>query len=177
MKKLLIPALLSALIVGCSTTPIPDENGGAPYESRSGVTPVTAGGVGANGLPRELTDPASKLAKRSIYFDLGKYEVKAEYSDLVAAHAKYLVANRGFKVLLQGNTDERGSREYNLSLGQKRSDAVKRSLVLLGAKEDQVESVSLGEEKPKNDGHDESAWTENRRADILYRAADGRGEF
>lgn len=177
MKKLLIPALLSALIVGCSTTPIPDENGGAPYESRSGVTPVTAGGVGANGLPRELTDPGSKLAKRSIYFDLGKYEVKAEYSDLVAAHAKYLVANRGFKVLLQGNTDERGSREYNLSLGQKRSDAVKRSLVLLGAKEDQVESVSLGEEKPKNDGHDESAWTENRRADILYRAADGRGEF
>jgi peptidoglycan-associated lipoprotein len=177
VKKLLIPALLSALIVGCSTTPIPDENGGAPYESRSGVTPVTAGGVGANGLPRELTDPGSKLAKRSIYFDLGKYEVKAEYSDLVAAHAKYLVANRGFKVLLQGNTDERGSREYNLSLGQKRSDAVKRSLVLLGAKEDQVESVSLGEEKPKNDGHDESAWTENRRADILYRAADGRGEF
>ena len=124
-----------------------------------------------------MTDPGSKLAKRSIYFDLGKYEVKAEYSDLVAAHAKYLVANRGFKVLLQGNTDERGSREYNLSLGQKRSDAVKRSLVLLGAKEDQVESVSLGEEKPKNDGHDESAWTENRRADILYRAADGRGEF
>jgi peptidoglycan-associated lipoprotein len=177
VQKLLIPALLSALIVGCSTTPIPDENGGAPYESRSGVTPVTAGGVGANGLPRELTDPGSKLAKRSIYFDLGKYEVKAEYSDLVAAHAKYLVANRGFKVLLQGNTDERGSREYNLSLGQKRSDAVKRSLVLLGAKEDQVESVSLGEEKPKNDGHDESAWTENRRADILYRAADGRGEF
>ena len=177
MKKLLIPALLSALIVGCSTTPIPDENGGAPYESRSGVTPVTAGGVGANGLPRELTDPGSKLAKRSIYFDLGKYEVKAEYSDLVAAHAKYLVANRGFKVLLQGNTDERGSREYNLSLGQKRSDAVKRSLVLLGAKEDQVESVSLGEEKPKSEGHDESAWAENRRADILYRAADGRGEF
>lgn len=177
MKKLIIPALISAFILGCSTTPIPDENGGAPYESRSGVTPVTAGGVGANGLPRELTDPGSKLAKRSIYFDLDKYEVKAEYSDLVAAHAKYLVANRGFKVLLQGNTDERGSREYNLSLGQKRADAVKRSLVLLGAKEDQVESVSLGEEKPKSEGHDESAWAENRRADILYRAADGRGEF
>ena len=177
MKKLIIPALISAFILGCSTTPIPDENGGAPYESRTGVTPVTAGGVGSNGLPRELTDPGSKLAKRSVYFDLDSYEVKAEYSDLVAAHAKYLVANRGFKVLLQGNTDERGSREYNLSLGQKRSDAVKRSLVLLGAKEDQVESVSLGEEKPKNEGHDESAWSENRRADILYPAADGRGEF
>lgn len=181
MKKFLIPALLSALIVGCSTTPIPDENAGAPVESRSGsnsgVAPVMASGVDANGLPRELTDKSSKLSQRSIYFDLDKYEVKDEYKDLVAAHAKYLVANRGFKVLLQGNTDERGSREYNLSLGQKRSDAVKRSLVLLGAKEDQVESVSLGEEKPKNAGHDESAWSENRRADILYKAADGRGEF
>ena len=80
-------------------------------------------------------------------------------------------------MLLQGNTDERGSREYNLSLGQKRADAVKRSLVLLGAREDQVESVSLGEEKPKNAGHDEGAYSENRRADVLYRAADGRGEF
>lgn len=183
MKKLFIPALLSALIVGCSSTPIPDENSGAPVESRggsgasSGVAPVIAGGVDANGLPRELTDPRSALAKRSIYFDLDSYEVKGEYKDLVAAHAKYLVANRGFKVLLQGNTDERGSREYNLSLGQKRADAVRRSLTLLGAREDQVESVSLGEEKPKSDGHDEAAWAENRRADILYKGADGRGEF
>jgi len=182
VKKLLIPALLSILIVGCSSTPIPDANSGAPVESRNGssgtgVAPVIADGADANGLPRELTDPKSTLSKRSIYFDLDKYEVKDEYKDLVAAHAKYLVAHRDFKVLLQGNTDERGSREYNLSLGQKRSDAVKRSLTLLGAREDQIESVSLGEEKPKNAGHDESAWSENRRADILYKAADGRGEF
>ena len=178
MKKLLVPALLAALIVGCSSTPV-DETSGAPVESRSGsgVTSVTAGGLDSRGLPRELTDPKSQLSQRSIYFDLDKYEVKDEYKDLVAAHAKYLVANKGFKVLIQGNTDERGSREYNLSLGQKRSDAVKRSLTLLGATESQVESVSLGEEKPKNPGHDESAWAENRRADILYRAADGRGEF
>ena len=178
MKKLLVPALIAALIAGCSSTPI-DETAGAPVDSRSGsgVTPVTAGGLDSRGLPRELTDPKSVLSQRSIYFDLDKYEVKPEYQDIVAAHAKYLVANRGFKVLIQGNTDERGSREYNLSLGQKRADAVKRSLILLGAKEDQVESVSLGEEKPKDPGHDESAWAQNRRADILYRAADGRGEF
>jgi peptidoglycan-associated lipoprotein len=180
VNKLLIPALLSALIVGCSTTPLPEDNAGAPVESRSGgsgVAPVVAGGVDASGLPRELTDPKSKLSQRSIYFDLDKYEVKDDYKDLVAAHAKYLVDHRGFKVLLQGNTDERGSSEYNLSLGQKRAEAVKRSLILLGAKEDQVESVSLGKEKPKNPGHDEAAWAENRRADILYKAADGRGEF
>ncbi|MBS1129504.1 MAG: OmpA/MotB [Proteobacteria bacterium] len=180
MKKLLIPALLSALLAACSTTPLP-EDGGAPVESRSGsgsgVAPVTAGGLDASGLPRELTDPKSKLSQRSIYFDLDKYEVKDEYKDLVAAHAKYLVANKGFKVLLQGNTDERGSREYNLSLGQKRAEAVKRSLTLLGVKDDQIESVSLGEEKPKDAGHDEAAWSQNRRADILYKAADGRGEF
>jgi len=180
VKKLLIPALLSALLAACSTTPLP-EDGGAPVESRSGsssgVAPVTAGGLDASGLPRELTDPKSKLSQRSIYFDLDKYDVKDEYKDLVAAHAKYLVTNKGFKVLIQGNTDERGSREYNLSLGQKRSDAVKRSLILLGVKEDQVESVSLGEEKPKNAGHDEAAWADNRRADILYKAPDGRGEF
>ena len=178
MKHLILPAILAALIAGCSSTPI-DETAGAPVDGRagSGVAPVTAGGLDSRGLPRELTDPKSQLSKRSIYFDLDKYEVKPEYQDLVAAHAKYLVANRGFKVLIQGNTDERGSREYNLSLGQKRAESVKRSLVLLGAKEDQVESVSLGEEKPKNPGHDETAWAENRRADILYRAPDGRGEF
>ena len=178
MKKLLIPALLAAFIVGCSSTPV-DETSGAPVESRSGsgVTPVTAGGLDSRGLPRELTDPKSVLSQRSIYFDLDKYEVKDEYKDLVAAHAKYLTANKGFKVLLQGNTDERGSREYNLSLGQKRAEAVKRSLSLLGVSEGQIESVSLGEEKPKNAGHDDAAWAENRRADILYKAADGRGEF
>ncbi len=182
MKKLLSISLLLALITGCSTTPAPDENAGAPVESRTAspqpdVTPVVADGLDASGLPRVLTDPKSQLSQRSIYFDLDKYEVKSEYQALVAAHAKFLVANRDYKVLLQGNTDERGSREYNLSLGQKRSDAVKRALVLLGAREDQVESVSLGEEKPRNPGHDETAFAENRRADILYRAPDGRGEF
>lgn len=178
MKNLLSISLLLAVLVGCSTTPTPEE-GGAPVESRSGtdVKSVVAGGLDASGLPRELTDPNSPLSKRSIYFDVDKYEVKGEYQAVVAAHAKYLVANRGFKVLIQGNTDETGSREYNLSLGQKRAEAVKRSLALLGVKDDQIESVSLGEEKPKNPGHDETAWAENRRADILYKAPDGRGEF
>ncbi|MEI7614303.1 MAG: peptidoglycan-associated lipoprotein Pal [Betaproteobacteria bacterium] len=172
MNKLLIPALLALLIAGCSSTPNGPEQAGAPVETRDGVATVNAGGVDSRRLPPELTDPRSILSKRSIYFDYDKYEVKAEYKDLVTAHAKFLANNRQFKMLIQGNTDDRGSREYNLALGQKRSDAVKSMLTLLGAREEQVESVSLGEEKPKNEGHDEAAWAENRRGDMLY-----TGEF
>ena len=172
MKQLIIPALIALFVAGCSSTPDTAGQGGAPVESRGGVATVTAGGVDSSKLPRELTDPNSILSKRSVYFDFDKFEVKAEYKDLVAAHAKFLANNRQFKMLIQGNTDERGSREYNLALGQKRADAVKKTLTMLGAREEQVESVSLGEEKPKNDGQNETAWAENRRGDMLY-----NGEF
>ena len=181
MNKLLVSLFAAAaLLAGCTSNPISDQGPSAQVETRGGdttVAKVTPESVDGSGLPRELTDPKSVLSRRSIYFDLDKYDVKDEYKDLVAAHAKFLNANRGFKVLLQGNTDERGSREYNLALGQKRAEAVKRSLTLLGVTEAQIESVSLGEEKPKDAGHDEAAWSQNRRADILYKAADGRGEF
>lgn len=175
MKKnvsvVLMSALLASVLAGCGSSPT-SEQAGAPVESRSGVATVNAGDLSANGLPRVLTDPKSILSKRSVYFDLDSYTVKDEFRELVAAHAKFMTQNTQFKVLLQGNTDERGSREYNLSLGQKRADALRKSLVLLGVSEGQIESVSLGKEKPKNDGHDEAAWAENRRADILY-----KGEF
>ena len=172
LKQLIIPALLAVLITGCSSTPDADQNG-APVESRdNGIATVDANKLDGRNLPRELTDPKSILSKRSVYFDYDKYDVKPEYKDLVAAHAKFLTNNRKFKMLVQGNTDERGSREYNLALGQKRADAIKKMLTLLGASEDQVEAVSLGEEKPKNEGSDEAAWAENRRGDMLY-----SGEF
>ncbi len=174
MKRLIIPTLLALLITGCSSTPDTAEQTGAPVESRGNgnVATVTAGNMDSRKLPPELTDPKSILSKRSVYFDYDKFDIKAEYKDLVAAHAKFLVNNRQFKMLIQGNTDERGSREYNVALGQKRADAVKQMLVMLGAREDQVESVSLGEEKPKNAGQNEAAWAENRRGDMLY-----SGEF
>lgn len=173
MKQLAIPALIALFVAGCSSTPSGPEQGGAPVETRGGnVATVTAGGVDGRALPRELTDPKSILSKRSIYFDYDKYDVKAEYKDLMTAHAKFLTNNRQFKMLVQGNTDERGSREYNLALGQKRADSIKKMLTLLGAREDQVESVSLGEEKPKSEGQNEAAWAENRRGDMLY-----SGEF
>ena len=174
MKQLAIPALVALLVAGCSSTPSGPEQGGAPVETRGGsnVATVTAGNVDAGRLPRELTDPKSILSKRSIYFDYDKYDVKPEYKDLVAAHARFLSNNRQFKMLIQGNTDERGSREYNLALGQKRADSIKKMLTLMGAREEQVESVSLGEEKPKSEGQNEAAWAENRRGDMLY-----SGEF
>lgn len=169
MKKLIIPALLALLIAGCSSTPDAPEGSGAQVENGKGnVATVTAGNVDSRKLPPELTDPKNILSKRSVYFDYDKYDVRAEYKDLVTAHAKFLSNNRQFKILVQGNTDDRGSREYNLALGQKRADAIKKMVTLLGASEDQVESVSLGEEKPKNEGQNEAAWTENRRGDILY---------
>ncbi len=162
----------AALLAGCGSTPTGPEQAGAPVESRTGVSTVTAGGVEGRSLPDALTNPKSILSKRSVYFDYNSFEVKAEYKDLVSAHAKFLADNRQFKMLIQGNTDDRGSREYNLALGQKRADAMKKMLVLLGAREEQLESVSLGEEKPKNEGQSEAAWAENRRGDMLY-----SGEF
>src|SRR5205085_6319946 len=91
-----------------------------------------------------------------------------DYRDLVSAHAKYLQANRSARMTLQGHTDERGSREYNIALGQRRADAVKNLMQLLGAGESQIETVSFGKEKPKVEGHDESAWAQNRRVEIIY---------
>jgi peptidoglycan-associated lipoprotein len=172
-------ALLTLLfLAGCSSQPAAPEQAGAGVEDRSpgavttpGVTPVTAGQTDAYGLAA-LKDPKSPLSKRSIYFDYDSYAVKDEYATLLDHHAKFLARNTQYKMLIQGNADERGSREYNLALGQKRAEAVKRSLMLLGVKEAQLESVSLGEEKPACTESAESCWAQNRRSDMLY-----SGEF
>ncbi len=130
-----------------------------PAPERAGVRPGRSPSVDVTGTKpqpartRPLKDPNNILSKRSIFYDLDQYDVKDEYKPLVEAHAQATCATtRAAKMLIQGNTDERGSREYNIALGQKRSDGVKRMLLLLGAKEDQVESVSLGEEKPRGRG-------------------------
>ena len=115
-----------------------------------------------------LNDPSSVLAKRSIYFDVDSYVVKDEFNAVIDAHGKYLASRPDRKVLIQGNTDERGGSEYNLALGQKRADAVRRALALKGVPDSQMEAVSFGKEKPKAMGSNEEAWKENRRADIAY---------
>src|SRR3954464_11070583 len=184
MRSIWIGLMASSLLAACAGSP-PEEQAGASVEDRkpsvSVAPPAQTNPVpGAYGARIDLTqgkppagysilkDPKSILSKRSVYFDLDSYVVKDEYRPLVEAHAKYLRENPSAKILIQGNADERGSREYNLALGQKRADAMKRMVLLLGAKEEQVEAVSLGEEKPKATGSTEEAYAENRRDDILY---------
>jgi peptidoglycan-associated lipoprotein len=169
------------MLASCSGGPVSEQDPAgveerAPGAAQGGATskPVPGGQVakvdltGKTGGQNPLTDPRSILSRRSIFYELDAYDVKDQYKDLVEAHARYLRDNPRSKMLIQGNTDERGSREYNVGLGQRRSEGVKRMLLLLGAKEEQVESVSLGEEKPRAEGHDEQAWSQNRRSDILY---------
>lgn len=115
-----------------------------------------------------LKDPNGVLAKRSVYFDYDMYTVKDDYKGVVQNHAKFLGGNKQYKVIIQGNTDERGGSEYNLALGQKRAEAVRKAMGALGVPDSQMEAVSFGKEKPKALGSDEAAWAENRRADIVY---------
>ena len=164
---------LVALFAACSTTPEGGDKPAAKPDAAAAPAPDARGRAAptvdlTNRGGGALKDPNSILSKRSIYFDYDKYEIKDEFKSLVEAHAKYLRENPNARMLIQGNTEERGSREYNVGLGQRRSDGVKRMLTLLGARESQVESVSLGEEKPQDAGHSESAWSKNRRSDILY---------
>lgn len=171
----------ATLMAACTTTPedqapapVQDGKPGAikpgPPVTTKPVAPVDVTGKPGVGVDARVKQGI--LARRSIYYDLDKFDVKDEYRGLVEAHAKFLRENSAARVLIQGNTDERGSREYNVGLGQRRSDGVKKMMVLLGARENQIESVSLGEEKPQAEGHSEEAWSKNRRSDILY-----NGEF
>jgi peptidoglycan-associated lipoprotein len=110
----------------------------------------------------------AQLSNRVIYFDFDNSEIKPEYTSLVAVHARNLAANASVKVRLEGHTDERGSREYNIGLGERRAQSVKRALMLQGVSESQITTVSYGEERPAVTGHSEEAWSKNRRVEIVY---------
>ena len=116
----------------------------------------------------QLGEPGSALAQRSIYYEYNRYEIHDEYVPLIEAHANFLLLHPDLKITIQGNCDDRGSREYNLALGQRRAEGVKRALSLLGVSDEQMEAVSLGAEKPVAFGQDEDSWAQNRRSDILY---------
>jgi len=116
-----------------------------------------------------LNDPKSLLARRSVFFEFDRSSINDSDIPVVEAHGRYLVDHLTRAVRIEGNCDERGGREYNLALGQRRADTVRERLKVLGVAVNRVETISLGKEKPRNPGHDEAAWAENRRADIQYR--------
>jgi peptidoglycan-associated lipoprotein len=170
-KAALILASGALLLGGCaSKVPLAEKppvverapEAAPPVDSRR-VEPVATRSVDP------LDDPQGVLAKRSVYFDYDSYVVRDDGKAVVENHSAYLNKNKGRKILIQGNTDERGGTEYNLALGQKRAEAVRQAMTLSGASDAQIEAVSLGKEKPKAQGHDEAAWAENRRADIVYK--------
>jgi len=168
MVKLLRNALLASaacLSAACST-PGANTSESAQGNVRSVVASTQpdpkTGGTAAS------RDSSNSPSTRSVYFDFDSNLIHPAQRPAVEANGKFIARKTGLKVTVQGNTDERGSREYNLALGQRRAEAVKQSLVLLGAANDRLEAVSFGEEKPVAKGHDGSAWEKNRRADIVY---------
>lgn len=161
LKKLLVILSATVFLAACESSVKLDEDVQPDTDSRT-VSTVSTGSTDP------LNDPKGELAKRSIYFEFNSYVVQDEYQSVVQAHARYLNKNKNRRILIQGNTDERGGREYNLALGQKRAEAVRKSMSLLGVSDSQIEAVSFGKEKPRALGSDEASWAENRRADIVY---------
>ena len=182
-------SLAALVLAGCGSTVKLDET---PVETRT-PTAVSAGGSGGAGPAARPgtssgTTPQSQVATvnlpgaaggaggagaatlgRVVYFDFDSFVVRDEYRALIDSHARVLAAQRAKRLVIEGHTDERGGREYNLALGQKRAEAVAKSLALLGASEAQIEAVSFGKERPVSEGHDEAAWAKNRRAELKDR--------
>jgi peptidoglycan-associated lipoprotein len=176
-KSCLALAAAAALAAACATdSPSTDTN--TPAASSSGTPGVvrpapitTKSPSGQRAAEPAGTQPALKgmPAQRSVYYDYDRFDIKSEYQPAIEAHARYLREHSGARLTIEGNGDERGSREYNLALGQRRAEGVRQMLKLRGAADEQVEAVSFGEEKPRAQGHDEGSWAQNRRSDFVYR--------
>lgn len=175
-QQALVASAVAAILAGCSSVPLDDKK--TPVETRTptAVTPGTGAGAGATSQSQVTSVDLTKNANaaqsnlpRVVYFDFDSFVVKDEFRPTIDAHAKVLGADRKKKLAIEGHTDERGGREYNLALGQKRAEAVAKSLALLGAQDSQLEAVSFGKERPAATGSDEAAWAKNRRAELTYR--------
>jgi len=169
MKKLVISIVLLNLLAACASQK-PKETAAEPAAAPVAAAPAVAPAAAAQANVDPLNDPQSILAGRSVYYPFDVAVVQAADKPLVQAHAKYLADHAARKVRLEGNCDERGSNEYNLGLGQRRADGVLKMLEMGGAKSAQLTSVSYGEEKPRAAGHNEAAWSQNRRTDLNYSA-------
>lgn len=177
MKHLLLVFCAAVLMAGCGSAVKLDS---VPVEDKSGTTipqdgaggqgsSVGKGGVTSVDVAKSAQQGAVPAGPRIVYFDFDSFVIKPEFQSVIEAHARFIVADKSRKVAIEGHTDERGGREYNLALGQKRAEAVRRALGLLGVVDSQVEAVSFGKEKPAVQGSDEDAMAKNRRAEISYR--------
>ena len=175
MKNVTLYLAIAMLAAACASNDKKDAP--AVTDRSTGTSTPTTPNTGNQARPSQpnnqvagnpLTDPNNILSKRSVYFDYDSNSVKDEFRNVVQAHARYMGDKRDSKIRIEGNCDERGSREYNLALGQRRAEAVKKVMSVLGVQDARVETISYGEEKPKSTGHDEQAWAQNRRADIKY---------
>ena len=175
MKHIAIYLVLAGLAAGCASeskkdAPVADRSSPTPPPTTATTPPPTTARpttpdtVAGN----PLRDPSNILSKRSVFFDYDSNAVKDEYKGMVTAHSRYMGDKRDSKIRIEGNCDERGSREYNLALGQRRAESVKKVMTVLGVADARIETTSYGEEKPVATGHDEQAWAQNRRADIKY---------
>lgn len=174
MKKFLLSCAVVLALAGCASgvklndVPVEDKTGAVATSTevassaQSGVTTVQAGKV-------SNIDPGPAGVGKVVYFDFDSFVIKAESQALIEAHARYLRADKNRRVSLEGHADDRGGREYNLALGQKRSEAVRKALGLLGVSDGQLEAVSFGKEKPAAPGNDEAAYAKNRRVEFNYR--------
>jgi len=179
MKRLMAGMTVLAVLAGCGTTATKEQDGAAVEDRKPGAVveqPPVKPAPGPSAKPfvdrpvagDPLKDPGNILSRRSVYFDYDSNLIKDEFKPLVTAHARYLQQNGSKKIRIQGYADDRGSREYNLALGQRRADSVRQMMQLLGARAGQIETVSFGEEKPKCAERAESCWSQNRRGDIVY---------
>ena len=178
MKNSLLIGLSCVLLGlgGCATkhAAAPTTGSGAASGAATTDSGASTSGLAAASATAEAGAPATAgptgglLGKRIVYFDFDRAEIRADMAEIVAAHARYVAGHAGARVRLEGHTDERGTREYNIGLGERRAQAVKRALMLQGVAETQLTTVSYGEERPAASGHDESAWSQNRRVEIVY---------
>jgi len=157
------------LLSGCTSKSVNEQESGAALEGSGGVsTSGLAGRGGGAYTADDLNDPSSPLYQRTIYFDYDSSDIRPQFIDILRAHASYLSSNSTASVTLDGHTDERGTREYNLALGENRAEAVRRFLVAEGVSDQQVRTMSYGEERPADPGHTEASWALNRRVELVY---------
>ena len=172
MNRLIIILGLLLGLAGCASNVKLDDvhvedKTGTAASSQAPQASSSVATIQASNIPG--VDPGPTGVSKVIYFDYDSFVIKADSQTLIEAHARYLRADKNRRISIEGHADERGGREYNLALGQKRSEAVRKALGLLGVSDGQLEAVSFGKEKPADPGHDEAAWSKNRRAEIAYR--------